>query len=280
MIDILDTHQHLIYNEKFKYSWAKDIEILANRSFTLEDYTKLSSQTSINSAIFMEVDVDEQFYQDEARFLKKIAEDKNNLNCGVIAHCIPETNDGFDKWLNETNEKQYVGYRRVLHTQDDNLSQTSTFRSNINKIGKNGKVFDICMLEKQLPIAYDLIKNCDDTQFVLDHCGIPDISSDYKNWKIEIAKIAKLPNVVCKISGLLTGCDANKDFKNQILPYFEYCIEAFGWDRVIWGGDWPVVNLTSNLVDWVKISQDIVKNEDILNQEKLFSLNAKRVYKL
>ena len=280
MIKITDTHQHLMVKDEFTYSWTKDFDLLKSCDFSIEDYTKLSTETNINSAIFMEVDVDKEFYKDEARYFKKIANDKTNLNCGVIAGCYPEINDGFDQWLEETKEKEYVGYRRVLHTQDDMLSQSKTFRNNIKKIGKNNKTFDICVLQRQLSIANELIKSCDNTQFVLNHCGIPSLGVDYKNWKNDISDIAKLPNVACKISGIIAYCDPTKNLKEQIRPYYEYCIEAFGWDRIVWGGDWPVVNLTSNLIDWATISQDIVKDEDVSNQEKLFSLNAKKIYKI
>ena len=65
-----------------------------------------------------------------------------------------------------------------------------------------------------------------------------------------------------------------------IRPYVEHCLECFGWERVVFGGDWPVCNTTASLGRWVEIIKEIVAKESITNQEKLFAKNAERIYRL
>ncbi len=67
---------------------------------------------------------------------------------------------------------------------------------------------------------------------------------------------------------------------NSLRPYIETVVDAFGWDRIVWGGDWPVCNVSSSLEQWVSILDEILKNEDEQNLKKLYVENAKRIYSL
>jgi len=86
------------------------------------------------------------------------------------------------------------------------------------------------------------------------------------------------PNVVCKISGITAYCSPGDATLENLRDYVEHCIACFGWDRVVWGSDWPVCNINSSLQDWMTITRNIVGGEDRSNQEKLFRSNALRIY--
>lgn len=280
-MEIIDTHVHLLRGNQFKYDWTEDIEVLKSQNFSLEQYSEIALAAGVTKAIFMETAVNTEFYKSESLYAKTLADDSETMIESVIAGCFPEKNKGFDAWLEQTADTGYVGYRRILHTEPDELSQSNTFIANVTKIGELNKCFDMCFLQRQLPLAINLAKKCKNTQFILDHCGVPDIAGgDFNNWSANISKLAELENVTCKISGLLAYCQNSKNAPLIIKPYVEYCIEAFGWNRVIWGGDWPVINMTSNLPAWLVISKNILSNEEHSNQGKLFSKNAMKVYNL
>ena len=115
-------------------------------------------------------------------------------------------------------------------------------------IGRRDLTFDLCYLARQLPIAIELAKKCPNVQLILDHCGVPDIASgELEPWRQHIREIAALPNVACKISGLPTYCKPGQATLDTIKPWVEHCIECFGVDRLVWGGDWPVVVINSTL---------------------------------
>jgi len=99
-------------------------------------------------------------------------------------------------------------------------------------------------------------------------------------WRERIRELASFPNLACKISGVVAYSDPARVDAASIQPFVEHCIESFGWDRVLFGGDWPVCNLTSSIGDWVRIAREIVGSESIERQEKLFSGNAERIYRL
>ena len=280
-MEIIDTHMHLLYGQNFAYDWSAGIDVLKSQDFSLQHYSELAALAGVTVAIFMETAVNAKFSQAEAIFAKTKVDDNDTMVKGVIAGCFPQKKDGFEAWLAQTGDAGYVGYRRILHTEPDELSQSNIFIDNVKKIGAHHKCFDMCFAQRQLPLAIKLAKNCPNTQFILDHCGVPDIAGgDFGQWATDISNLAELENVSCKISGILAYVPGSKNAAQIIKPYVEHCIEAFGWNRVVWGGDWPVVNMASSLGEWVKISKALVSTESLSNQEKLFSKNTIRIYGL
>ena len=247
MILLLDTHQHLLYREKARYGWTKDIPPLAEGDFSVEDYQSITDGLGIGGSLFMEVDADD--YQEETRFLQTLANNPSNDIKGLIVSIRPENNEGFESWLNESIEIGVVGYRRILHVTPDDMSKSETFINNVRKIGEVGKPFDLCFLSKQLPVAIELAKACDNTNMILNHCGVPDIANDGLDpWRQNIEALSKLPNVYCKLSGLMAYCAPGTSSLEKIEPYVDHVLNCFGPSRMVWGSDWPVVNLGKGLV--------------------------------
>jgi predicted TIM-barrel fold metal-dependent hydrolase len=99
-------------------------------------------------------------------------------------------------------------------------------------------------------------------------------------WRENIRALAALPNVACKISGVIAYCKPDSPTASAVRPFVEHCLEEFGWDRVVWGGDWPVCNITTTLSNWVSVSRELVRATGSANQKKLFHQNAGRIYGL
>ena len=117
------------------------------------------------------------------------------------------------------------------------------------------------------------------TQLILDHCGVPDIAGGAIDpWREHIRNLAKLPNVACKISGVLAYCKPGEATLEAIKPYVDHCIESFGADRLVWGSDWPVVVINSTLPDWIRIARQLVARLSPTEQRKILHDNAVRVY--
>lgn len=280
---MIDTHLHLIYPERFTYSWAAGVPQLQG-NFRIDEYRAACAGTGIDGAIFMEVDVDAHQSADEARFFCELAADPKNNVMGVIASGRPEA-DGFEKHLDEIAHPKLLGIRRVLHTQPDGLSQSALFRENLCALGRRGLPFDLCVLQRQLGIALDLIQACPDTRFVLDHCGVPDIATNgapdgegFRDWKENITRIAKEPNAYCKISGLSVYASDDQRTTEGLRPYIETVIDAFTPARCVWGGDWPVVNLGSGLARWTELTREILSPLAAQDQAAILSSSARCLY--
>jgi len=280
-IPIIDTHQHLIYPERYSYSWTAGLPQLAGKGFRYDDYLMAIEGTGVRRTIFMESGADDPHWQEETRFVHTLAGTPGSLIAGIIANCRPEEERGFETYVESALSPKLVGLRRILHTEPDELSQRACFRSNLRLLEKYELTFDLCVLARQLPLATKLAEKCPNVQFVLDHCGVPDVASgEIDSWRRSITEIATLPNVACKISGVLAYCAPGQATLAAVRPYLEHCLEQFGWDRVVWGSDWPVCTITSDLRTWVDVTLKIISAADESNRRKLLHGNAIRIYGL
>jgi len=281
MIGLIDTHQHLIYPEVAGYGWTNGIPALEDRAFRVEDYRALTEGAGIIGTLFMEAAVDEGDFGAETDHVAKLAADPANGILGLIATARPEVDEGFQAWVETARDKRVVGFRRVLHVVDDAMSTTETFRANIRRIGAADMTFDMCFLARQLPLAIDLADACANTPLVLDHCGVPDIAGGGLDpWRAHIAALAERPNVICKLSGLLAYCAPDRAGHEAVKPYVDHVLESFGPQRIVWGSDWPVVNLGGGLGDWLAVTRQIL---DALSPDEARAIaggTARQVFRL
>ena len=280
---MIDTHIHLLEPDRFTYEWTKGFPALTGR-FDLSDYQKASADTGIQAGVFMEVDCEES--ADEARYFCSLAEQPGCLIQAVVAAARPESPD-FERNLEAMAHPRLTGIRRVLHTHPDELSQSSLFRENVSHLGALGLSFDLCVLQRQLPLALDLVRACPQTTFILDHCGVPEISANdapagagFLAWEKSIRALAAEPNVNGKISGITAYAPEPLRNAEGLRPYIETMLEAFGLARLVWGGDWPVVNLGDGLLAWSNITRELLSELTADERTLILSTNAKKIYRI
>ena len=274
---LIDTHQHLWDLRQFPYSWCASIPLL-NRNFLLDDYLAAAKDTGIEKTIFVECDVDEPHALAEARHIQLLAE-KNPLIAGIVGGGRPERKDFPDHLDALLKLRKLRGLRRVLHVVPDEISQSALFVENVSRLAQHQLTFDICVLARQLPLAITLAKRCPQVQFVLDHCGVPDVKGRaFEPWRSQLKELSALSNVACKISGLIAYANTEKWTPDDLRPWTDYAVDCFGWDRVVWGGDWPVCNLTASLKQWIDAAENLFSSATESQRAQLFYENAERIY--
>src|SRR5690606_2872324 len=155
------------------------------------------------------------------------------------------------------------------------------FAENVRRLAPLGRSFDLCVLPRQMPVAISLVRSCPDVQFILDHCGVPDVAAgEEEPWRSGVSEMARLPNVAAKISGIVAYANPKGWSVEDLRPYVEHVIQCFGWDRVVWGSDWPVCTRTANLTRWVKATHQLLEGCSEEEKTKLLSANAERIYRL
>lgn len=273
--EIIDTHLHLVYLDRFSYPWLADVPVL-NRDFTLETYRPQAEAAGIVQAIHMEVDVAAADQLRETEFVTALGGQVS----AAIASCRPESPD-FPAQLERLAANPKVkGLRRILHTSPDALSQVPVFTENLKLLAAHKLSFDICVLARQLPLALRIARACPDVQLILDHCGVPGVKDRALDpWRADIKALAAAPNVACKVSGVVAYADQDWTVAD-LRPFVEHVIDSFGWDRVVWGSDWPVCTLTADLGRWVAATRALIAGESEDNQAKLLNGNARRIYRL
>ena len=284
MIDVpmIDTHLHLCDKRQFSYRWLGDNPEI-DRSFLLEDYDAATGSLNIVGMVFMEylADTWEQAIQ-EAEWVHRLSQRDPRIR-GIIARAPLHLGDGTRAHLDRLKRNPLVkGIRHILQSEDElDFCLRPEFVAGTRMLADYGFIFHICITHEQLPYVLQLVDQCPSVQFALDHIGKPAIGLRLlEPWKTHMEALAAHPNVVCKISGMITEAQYDGWTKEDLLPYIEHSIACFGFDRVMFGGDWPVCTLAGQLTDWVDALQWALGKYSAEERARLFHDNAVRIYEL
>jgi L-fuconolactonase len=278
---IVDSHVHLYDIGRFSYSWLTGVPKI-NRTSLLEAFDRARGAVEVDKLVFAEVAVDPGLHLEEAAFVQTLA-DKDPRLCGMIAHAPLEKGAAVEADIVALKRNSSLrGIRRLIETErDPSFCLESGFIDGVRLLTKYQLSFDICTKHWGLVYAIELARRCPEVTFILDHIGKPDIRNGLREpWSTQIRELAKLPNVVCKISGVITEADHRNWKKDDIKPYIVHVIEAFGFHRVMYGSDWTVAELTHNYPDFVSILDEIVAGASLEEKRGLYRNTAIRVYRL
>jgi len=275
---IIDSHLHLWDISRFHYPWLDNVPSI-KKSFFVEDYQKETNDFAIDKMIFVQAECLPEQCIKEVEFVLEQAI-KNNRIQGIVAYAPVEDHPKFKNVLRELKEIKMVKGVRRMYDDDPELCCNTSFLESVNSLPAYNLSFDISVKPHSIPATIKMIKECPHTLFILDHLGKPDIENNgIELFKKNMDKLASFPNVVAKISGLLTEA-GSKWSLNSIQPYVDYAIKCFGYDRLLFGSDWPVLLLAASFNEWVSNLFQILGNTSITDLEKIFYTNAMKVYRL
>ncbi len=277
---IVDTHLHIIDRQALRYPWLAG-EPALDRNFSYPAYASEAARLGIGRTLHMEVDVDPAQMQAETDHVRGIAARPGSLVAGAIAACRPESRE-FAAYMEKQAADPFVkGLRRVLHGVSGDVSASPLFHENIRRMQGTGLTYDLIFRPDDLPRAMALADAAPGLTFILDHFGRPDLKGGSgQPWWGHVAELAKRPNVVAKISGIIAYTDPDGWTVESLRPFFEHIVRHFGWDRMVWGSDWPVCNLGGGLSWWVAATHALVDGSSLDERGKLFSRNARTIWNL
>jgi predicted TIM-barrel fold metal-dependent hydrolase len=279
-IPIIDTHQHLWELDRFPYSWTTGDAVLG-RSFRMSDYQAAIAGLNVVGSVHVEADVDAPYRLQETEWLAGLVAEPDNPLRGIVAGARPESEEFGQEVQALAAIPAVKGIRRILHVLPAGHGTQPLFMENIRRLAEHNLSFDLCVGAAQLPDAIRVVKATPDVRFVLDHCGVPDVKNRVLDpWREHMREIASYPNVVGKVSGVVAYADTERWTPADLAPFVEHTIDCFGWQRVMFGSDWPVCTLAASLRQWVEALQQIVAGASEAQQRRLFHDNALRVYRL
>lgn len=278
---IVDAHVHLLDPARLGYAWTRNAPGLRPKA-SPADLIAAAAPVEIERFVFVEVDVDEGQYLDEAAWVSELAAADPRLG-GAVA-CLPlERGEAIRKDLEKLAALKTVrGVRRLIQNQPDpDFCIRPDFIAGLKLLAPHDLSFDICIFHHHLPNAIRMVEQCPEIRFVLDHIGKPAIKAgELDPWRADLRKLAALPNVHCKISGVSTEADHRNWTRSGITPYVEHALESFGFNRVMFGSDWHVLELAGTYPDWVHIVDEITHGCSPEERRKLFRDNAIAFYRL
>ena len=291
---IIDTHQHLWDRKQLHLAWLDGAPDVLRHDYLTADYVKAYAGLDVKS-IYMEVDVSPADHIKEADAITAQCHAGNTPTIAATIGGRPASAD-FESYIKRYAGNGFVkGLRQCLHGDSTpaGFCLTKDFVRGVQTLGKHGLNYEITIRPKELADAAALIKQCPDTHFVLDHCGNGDPKvfnpklapkeprkHTADEWKRGIDAVAATPHAVCKISGIVAFVPPGQWQAEDLAPVVIHCLDAFGPDRVIFGGDWPVCLLGSPVRSWIDALQQIISSRPEQEQRKLWSTNALKFYKL
>jgi len=231
--------------------------------------------------VFVQCDAHPEDGLKETEWVTSLAKEDPRLK-GIVAWAPLEKGDAAQPFLEKLADNPLVkGVRRLIQSESLEFCVQPDFIKGVQMLENYGLNFDICIFHPQLANTIQFVKQCPDVQFILDHIGKPGIKGQiFEPWKREIKVLSEFPNVFCKISGLVTEADFEKWRPTDLKPYIDHVIECFGWERIIYGSDWPVAAQATDYPRWVNTLKWAVSGCSDDELKKLFHDNAVRFYRL
>lgn len=284
-IPIVDTHQHLWDLDRIDLPWLANGPDVLQRTYTPDDFRAAAEGLGVAKTVYMEVDVRPDQQVREAELVIELCRRPESLLAGAVIGGSP-ADPGFETYLKRfEGETSVKGVRSVLHgSRPPGFCLRPEFVDAMRLLGERGLSFDLCLRRTEVADGAKLAGQCPGTTFVLDHCGNIGTeqvdSSDRRVWADGIKAAADHPNVVCKISGVIDKASRPDWATHDLATNVGFCLDTFGEDRVLFGGDWPVCLLGGTYKRWVVSLREVVADRSAEFRRKLFHDNAVRIYRL
>ncbi|MCR8666736.1 amidohydrolase family protein [Aestuariibaculum sp. M13] len=274
---IIDSHQHFWKYEPVKHAWIDDDMAVIRKDFMPSDLQSVYQDNGVDGCVAVQADQT----LEETDFLLQLSKD-NSFIKGVVGW-VDLRADNLETTLEKYIEANKLkGFRHVVQGEPDhNFLLRPDFLRGIEVLQKNNYTYDILIFPHQLGAALEFVKCFPNMNFVVDHIAKPYIKDGfYDGWAALMTEIAKYENVYCKMSGIITEADYHTWTPEQIQPYMELVLEAFGSNRVMYGSDWPVCLVAGNYTKVKELTTNFIATLSTSEQQQIMGTNAVKFYKL
>jgi L-fuconolactonase len=273
---LTDTHLHLWDTARLQYPWLHGLPQIQG-VFLTEQYRQATAGFDVDRMVFVQAEcLPEENVAEMELVMEQAALDPRIA--GMVAYAGLEQGKAS---LRPFIGKPFVkGIRRMYDDAPDTCC-TPCFLEAARALPEHGFSMDISTQPHALPHTARMIAQCPDTQFILDHLGKPAIrNGGLEAFKRDMDALAKFPNLAAKLSGLITEAAWRRWSVDTIAPYVQHAVSCFGEDRLMFGGDWPVVLLAGSWAEWVQALQQVLAEYPAAVQEKIWHGNAAHYYRL
>ena len=273
---VIDSHQHFWVYDEERDSWITPEMEKIRKNFLPADLEPVLKANGVDGCVAVQADQSNQ----ETEFLLQLAE-SNDFVKGVVGWIDLRAENLYDRLEVCSQFEKLKGFRHVVQGEPDGFLEQPDFIRGVRQLTAFNFTYDILVYPMQLEASYTFVKQLPNVRFILDHMAKPYIKKgEIEMWAADIKKLAELPNVSCKISGMVTEADwenwKNEDFE----PYLDVVFEAFGTNRLLFGSDWPVSLVASDYGAMKTIVAGYISKLSKTEQEKIWGANAAKIYGL
>jgi L-fuconolactonase len=283
-LTFVDAHVHFWDLAHLPYPWLAEVPAIDGPHTPAELAADLGPHRP-TEIVFVESAVDPPRALEEVRWVEDLAaRGPSDVAIGaIVAQVAVDRGAETEAALAALGGHPRVrGVRHIIeaHPEPDYCSRPA-FVGGVRRVGEQGLTFDLCLEPAQLPACLELVRACPGTSFVLDHAGKPDIRRGALDpWRADLAALARLPNVVCKLSGLVTEAEPATWTPDALRPFVDHLVTCFGAERLLFGSDWPVVNLAASYDRWLQTALELLEPLSAGERAAVMCHNARRIYRL
>lgn len=278
---VIDTHLHLWDPRHIHYPWLADNALL-NRAYLLDDYRAATQSIPIESMVFVQCEADFSQFDAEAAWVASLARAEPRIK-GLVAWAPLEKGGAVRADLDKLSRHGILrGIRRIIQFEADlDFCLRADFIEGVRALREFDLSFDICIDRRHMANLLKFVQRVPDVPMVLDHIGKPDIKNGVMHpWAEQMRELAQFPHVSCKISGVATEADHGNWSEDDLKRYIDVAIDAFGFERIMFGGDWPVALQAIQYSRWVAILDALLAGATAEDRRKFWRGNAARFYRI
>lgn len=277
MNTVVDSHHHFWNYSPAEYGWIGDRMHILRRNFLPQDLRAQISAAGVDEVISVQA----RQTVAETDWLLDLAEPSEFIR-GVVGWAPLIDGDvrrHLDRWA---GRNKLLALRHVLQDEtDDRYMLRPDFNAGVSLLKEYGLGYDILIFERQLPGTIEFVDLHPGQVFILDHIAKPRIAAKVMEpWKSQIAELARRPHVYCKISGMATEAEWQNWKPDELRPYFETVLQAFGPSRLMFGSDWPVCLVACAYETWVQIVEEWVAPMSATEKQRIWGETALEAYGL
>jgi L-fuconolactonase len=271
----IDAHQHFWRYDAEEYEWIDESMTPLRRDFLPDDLRREMRGAGFDRSIAVQV----RQSLEETRWLLALA-DEYPFIAGVVGW-VDLLSDRVDAHIEAVQHPKLVGVRHIVQAEADGFLARPAFRRGIATLERHGLAYDILVYARQLREAIDFAAAFPDQRFVLDHLGKPDIrAGEFDVWRRHLDRLAELPNVWAKLSGLVTEADWRRWTRAGLHRYIDAAFDAFGADRLMIGSDWPVCTVAGTYKEVMDVVTTALERRSAAERDAVLGGTAARFWNL
>ena len=271
----IDAHQHFWRYDPAEYGWIDDSLAALKRDFLPADVQPLMTAAGFDGCVAVQARQTEE----ETRWLLSLA-DAHPFILGVVGW-VDLTAPDVAARLERLAHRRLVGIRHIVQAEPDGFLAREDVRRGIAALERRRLAFDMLVYARQLPDAAAFAAAFPRHRLVLDHLGKPDIRGDGFNvWYREVRRLAALPHVCAKLSGLVTEARWAAWTPETLRPYIDAALDCFGADRLMIGSDWPVCTVAGDYEAVTAAVADAVSALSAAERDAVLGVTAQRFWNL
>lgn len=272
----IDSHVHFWNFDAGRDSWITDDMKILRQDHLPEHVSVLLKENAVTGCVAVQADQSET----ETAFLARLSE-TNPFIKGVVGW-VDLQDEHIGQRLEYFSRFPVIkGWRHIVQAEPDDFLVGNEFKRGIRALAAFNYTYDLLVYHHQLKYALEFVSGFPGQRFVIDHCAKPDIRNHkMDDWKRYMKEMASFPNLYCKLSGLLTEAKWKEWSADEFYPWFDMLFEYFGTDRLLFGSDWPVLQLSGSYGQWKDLLVRYMEKYSEADRQKIFGLNAIKFYNL